>query len=246
MDSNGVATPRKVPPALSQLRLSQDGTDSLTDLELFELVLSFAVPQENAKKIALTLLAHFGSYTKAVRAPISELRRIKGLGEDGITILKLLLETMFRTLRSDAFKGPVISNLDSLIQYLTVLYKGEAKESLRCLFLDSRNKLIADEVIAVGTVNELTVYPREVIERALALHANALILAHNHPSSSPKPSELDVMATKGIKEAAASIGIVLHDHVIIAGTEWYSFRQDGTFWTLEDDTSWILDRNDQF
>lgn len=243
-DSNGVAKPRRLLPALSQLRLSRGGPDSLTDLEIFELVLSFAVPQENAKKIALTLLAHFGSYAKAVRAPISELERIKGLGEDGIIILKLVLETMLRSLRSDAFKGPVISNLDSLIQYLTVLYNGEVKESLRCLFLDSRNKLIADEVIAVGTVNELTVYPREVIERALALHANALILAHNHPSSSPKPSKRDVIATKGIKEAAESIGIVLHDHVIIAGTEWYSFRQDGTFWAPEEGTSWTVDKND--
>jgi len=208
------------------LRLSQGGPESLSDLELIELVLALAVPPATVKEIAFSLLAEFGSYARAIFAPSSELKRIEGLTEDGIVALRLVRETMVRTVRADVKDRPVLNNWEALLKYLRVLLAHEPKEKFHCLFLDSRNRLIADELMAEGTVNALMIYPREVMKRALALHATALILVHNHPSSGPKPTREDVLATQGIKDAGERIGIVIHDSIIIAGTEWYSFRED--------------------
>ena len=95
------------------------------------------------------------------------------------------------------------------------------------LFLDNRNRLIADEAQARGTVNQTPVYPREVVKRALELHATALILVHNHPSGDPTPSQEDVAMTREVRQAASALSIVLHDHVIIGNGRWVSFRSEG-------------------
>jgi DNA repair protein RadC len=100
-------------------------------------------------------------------------------------------------------------------------------EQFRILFLDSRNRLIADEVLSRGTVNHTPVYPREVMRRALALQASALILAHNHPSGDPAPSREDVAMTGEIVAAAQALSIMVHDHVIIGNGRWVSFRSEG-------------------
>jgi DNA repair protein RadC len=100
-------------------------------------------------------------------------------------------------------------------------------EQFRVLFLDNRNRLLADEAQQRGTVNHTPVYPREVAKRALELHATALILVHNHPSGDPTPSPDDIAMTQQIKAAAAALSIVLHDHIVIGNGQWLSFRKEG-------------------
>ncbi len=95
------------------------------------------------------------------------------------------------------------------------------------LFLDPKNRLIADEVQGRGTVNHIAVYAREVVKRALELHATALILVHNHPSGDPTPSQADRVMTADIADAAKLFGIVLHDHVIVGNGAMFSFRRSG-------------------
>src|ERR1700755_2500565 len=102
----------------------------------------------------------------------------------------------------------------------------ERTEQFRVLFLDGRNKLIADEVQGVGTVNHAPAYPREVVRRCLELHASAVILAHNHPSGETTPSRDDVAVTTAIVRAAAVMGIAVHDHIIIGHGAWLSFRAE--------------------
>jgi DNA repair protein RadC len=111
--------------------------------------------------------------------------------------------------------------------YLTAALAREKVEQFRVLFLDPKNRLIADEVQARGTVNHTPVYPREVIKRSLELHATALILVHNHPSGDPTPSRADIELTQEVKQAAAIMSITLHDHVIIGNGKWLSFRREG-------------------
>ena len=101
----------------------------------------------------------------------------------------------------------------------------ERTEHFRVLFLDSRNKLIADEVQGHGTINHAPAYPREVVRRCLELHASAVILAHNHPSGEPTPSREDVALTAEIVRAAAVMGITVHDHIIVGKGKWLSFRR---------------------
>lgn len=100
-------------------------------------------------------------------------------------------------------------------------------EELRALFLDRQNQLIADEVLSTGTVDYTPVYPREVMKRALTLSASAMIIVHNHPSGDPTPSKADIQMTKQLDEISKSLGIVLHDHLIIARGSEYSFKSEG-------------------
>jgi DNA repair protein RadC len=122
---------------------------------------------------------------------------------------------------------PVLNNWDRLLSYLTAALTRERVEQFRILFLDTRNRLIADEAQARGTVNHTPVYPREVVKRALELQATALILVHNHPSGDPTPSRADLEMTQEIKAAATSLGIVLHDHLVVGNGRHLSFRREG-------------------
>jgi DNA repair protein RadC len=121
---------------------------------------------------------------------------------------------------------PVFGTWDRLIDYLMAGMGHERTEQFRVLFLDTRNRLIADEVQGRGTVNHTPAYPREVVRRALELHATAVILAHNHPSGEVSPSREDIMLTKDIAKAAAALGIAVHDHIIIGRGKWLSFQAE--------------------
>jgi DNA repair protein RadC len=120
----------------------------------------------------------------------------------------------------------VLATWDRLTDYLTAVMGHERTEQFRVLFLDGRNKLLADEIQGVGTINHAPVYPREVVRRCLELHATAMILAHNHPSGEPTPSREDVAMTTQIVKAAATMGISVHDHIVIGRGKWVSFRAE--------------------
>jgi DNA repair protein RadC len=132
-----------------------------------------------------------------------------------------------RLAKAEVMDRPVLNNWDRLMDYLNAVMSREKIEQFRVLFLDNRNRLLADEAQARGTVNHTPVYPREVVRRALELHATALILVHNHPSGDPTPSREDVAMTGEARDAAAVLSIVLHDHVIVGNGRWTSFRREG-------------------
>ena len=121
---------------------------------------------------------------------------------------------------------PILNSWDELMAYLNMVMAREPVEQFRILFLDNRNYLLADELQVRGTVNHTPVYPREVVKRALELHATALILVRNHPSGNPKPSDEDIEMTQDIRHAASALAIVIHDHVIVRNGTWYSFRRE--------------------
>jgi DNA repair protein RadC len=132
-----------------------------------------------------------------------------------------------RLLQAEIIDQPILNNWDRLIAYLNAELARERVEQFHVLFLDNRNRLLADEAQARGTVNHTPVYPREVVKRALELHATALILVHNHPSGDPTPSREDLAMTQAIKAAASALSIVLHDHIVIGNGRSLSFRQEG-------------------
>ena len=208
-------------------RLLTAGPESLADHEMLEMILFLALPRRDTKPIARALLARFGSYTAAIAAPLQDLRGIEGLGEAGAAALKTVQAAALRLARAELVNRPLLANWDRLIEYLTAALARERVEQFRVLFLDNRNRLLADEMQARGTVNHTPVYPREVVKRALELQASALILVHNHPSGDPSPSREDVAMTLEVKEAAAALSLVLHDHLIIGNGRWLSFRREG-------------------
>lgn len=208
-------------------KLLEAGPEALLDHELLEMVLFLALPRRDTKPIARALLARFGSFANAIAAPLAELRQVEGLGEAGAAALKTVQAAATRLARSEVMNQPVLNSWDRLVGYLAVAIARERVEQFRILFLDSKNRLIADEAQARGTVNHTPVYPREVVRRALELQATALILVHNHPSGDPTPSRADIEMTAEIKAAAATIGIVVHDHLIIGNGRHLSLRREG-------------------
>jgi DNA repair protein RadC len=192
------------------------GGAGLADYELLELVLHMANPQRDTKALAKDLLARFGSISEVLGAPPARLAEVKGLGETSITHLKVMQAVAQRYGRDKVDKEkPILSSWTQLIDYCHNAMAYETVEQFRILFLDKKNRLIADEVQQVGTVDHTPVYPREVIRRTLEFSATALILVHNHPSGDPAPSAADVRMAKEIAEIAKPMGITVHDHIII-------------------------------
>jgi DNA repair protein RadC len=202
------------------------GPEALADHEMLEILL-FALPRRDTKPLARELLTRFGSFAGVISAPVQELAAVDGLGRAGVAALKSVHAASLRLLRAEVIGRPVLTNWTRLLEYLNAEMSRERVEQFRVLFLDNRNRLLADEAQQRGTVNHTPVYPREVAKRALELHATALILVHNHPSGDPTPSRDDIAMTGQIRAAAAALSIVLHDHIIVGNGRYLSFRSEG-------------------
>jgi DNA repair protein RadC len=202
----------------------EGGAAAMPEYELLELILFRAIPRHDVKPLARLLLDTFGDINRVVTAPAARLAAIPGVGEAVIQELKLIEAVAQRMARSRVMHRPVLSSWDALLDYCHTAMAHRETEQFRILFLDRKNVLIADEEQSQGTVDHVPVYPREVVKRALELNASALILVHNHPSGDPTPSEADIAMTAQIQEAAAVLGITLHDHLIVGKSREVSFR----------------------
>jgi DNA repair protein RadC len=196
-------------------RFRDAGANALSDYEMLEMVLFRALPRRDVKPLAKSLIGKFGSFAEAVHAPEARLREVSGLGEAAIIELKLIAAAASRVAKGELKQRTVLSSWAAVLDYCRTAMAFADKEQFRILFLDKRNQLISDEVQQIGTVDHTPVYPREVIKRALELSATALILAHNHPSGDPTPSQADIQMTKAIIDVAGPLGISVHDHIIV-------------------------------
>ncbi len=197
-------------------RFNKVGGEAFTDTELLEAVLHLAIPRKDTKNLSKLLLRRFGSFSGVLSAPRERLMEFDHMGEMTITNLKVIQSAAQRFAKDQVDREqPILNSWSALLDYCRSVMAFEDKEQFRILFLDKKNKLIADEVQQVGTVDHTPVYPREVIKRTLELSASALILVHNHPSGDPTPSAADVQMTKQINDIARPLGITVHDHIII-------------------------------
>lgn len=196
-------------------RFQEAGEDAVADYEMLELLLYRSIRRADTKPIAKALLARFGSLAGVLGAPWHLLCEVPGVGSSVALDLKIVAATSKRALKSEIRKREVLSSWKQVIDYCHAAMAHETREQFRILFLDKKNVLIADEVQQTGTVDHTPVYPREVVRRALELSATAIILVHNHPSGDPTPSRADIEMTHRIAEAGQSLGITIHDHIII-------------------------------
>ena len=208
-------------------RFAQGGIEALADYELLELYLYNSIPRRDIKPLAKTLIEKFGNFSDVITAPIDQLVEIKGISEKTANDLKLIQAAAVKLGQESVTGRPVLSSWSALLDYCRSAMQFEKKEQFRVLFLDRKNRLIIDEVLAKGTIDRAPVYPREIIKRALAHEASAIILAHNHPSGDPTPSQSDIDMTKQIVEAAKTIGVTVHDHLIIGRENTASFKSLG-------------------
>ena len=217
-------------------RAREGGLASLPDYELLELFLFRSQPQGDVKPIAKALLDRFGSLSGVLAASVEDMRtvkavdikgRTKAIGQETALDLCALQEVARRVSLEEVTKRPVISSWTALLSYVRIALQHEPREQFRVLYLDHKNQLIRDETQNRGTVDHAPVYPREVVRRGLELNSKAMIIVHNHPSGDPTPSRADIEMTKQVIEAAKSLEIQVHDHLIVGRHGVTSFKQLG-------------------
>lgn len=208
-------------------RFREGGAQALPDYEMLELVLFRAIPRQDVKPLARTLIDRFGDFNRVITASCQQLKDVKGVGDAVVTELKIVEAAAQRLARARVMQRHVISSWDAVVDYCHTTMAHRDTEQFRVLFLDRKNALIADEEQARGTIDHVPVYPREIVKRALELNAAALILVHNHPSGDPTPSQSDIDMTTQVHSACDALGLSLHDHLIIGKATEFSFRAKG-------------------
>jgi DNA repair protein RadC len=207
-------------------RLLEAGGDGFHDYELVEYLLSLTIPRVDTKPLAKRLLDDFGGIGPLLGASADTLRR-ESLTDPTIAALKIAEATALRLLEARVERRPVLSSWEALGDYLHAQMAHRRTEEVRILFLNARNMLIANEALWQGSVDEASVHVREVIARAIALGATALIIVHNHPSGDPTPSTQDIRLTRDLVEAGRHMKVTVHDHVIVGAQGRTSMRAMG-------------------
>jgi DNA repair protein RadC len=207
-------------------RLFEGGGKALLDHELVEYLLALAIPRRDTKDQAKALIARFGGIGPLLAASAETLER-EGLSESVVGALKIAEATALRLLETRVDGQPVLSSWDALGDYLHAAMAHSRTEQVRVLFLNAKNMLIANEAMWDGSVDEASVHVREVIARAIALGATAIIIVHNHPSGDPSPSSQDIRLTRDLVEAGRHMKVAVHDHVIVGATGRTSMRAMG-------------------
>jgi DNA repair protein RadC len=197
---------------------------ALPDYEVLELLLFRTIPRGDVKPLAKALLTRFGGLAAVLAASPEALKTVRGVGEAVAQDLALVQEAAVRIGREKASRRTVISSWSALLDYVRLALANAPREQFRVLFLDKKNQLILDEVMNEGTVDHAPVYPREVMRRALEVSAASLILVHNHPSGDPTPSAADAEMTRQIVNAARTLNITVHDHLVVGRDGVASFK----------------------
>ena len=199
-------------------RLLAQGAAALSDAELLALFLRVGVKGQSAVDLARTLIGHFGSLNRLFAASLAEFSAIPGMGPAKYAQLQAVLEMSRRALAEAMKQDSLLNTPDTVRDYLRLHLAGLRHEVFFALWLDAQNRLIAAEELFRGTLTQASVYPREVVKKALAHNAAAVVLAHNHPSGIAEPSAADSRLTRELKQALALIDVRVLDHFIVAGT----------------------------
>ncbi|HIC37524.1 MAG TPA: JAB domain-containing protein [Candidatus Marinimicrobia bacterium] len=205
----------------------KNGLDGFLDYEIIELLLTLGTPRKDCKQSAKDALKKFGSLKAVLEAEPAELKEIKGIGDNNVFGLKIAQSVSRRYLADRIIDQDFIRSADEVIDYLKHNLRDKSREVFLVIYLNGRNQILKMEELFQGTLTTSAVYPREVVKRALVNDAAALVFVHNHPSGNPNPSKDDLTITKKLKEAAQAIDVSVHDHLIIAGNDVYSFADHG-------------------
>lgn len=208
-------------------RLLTSGPAVLSEAELLATVLGTGTPRTDAVTLARDALARAGGLRPLLEMPLIEFARLPGLGQARYVQLQAALELSRRYLRESLQRAGPLTDPGAARQFLSAEFKGLAREVFACLFLDTRHQVIAFEVLFQGTLDAATVHPREVVRRALALNAGAVILAHNHPSGIAEPSQADRLLTRRLCDALGLVDIRVLDHLVVGDGATTSFAERG-------------------
>lgn len=214
-------------------RLLQLGPQALTEAELVAILLRVGYQGTNAVELGRQIIKHFGTLRAMTEAPLSALQEIKGLGGAKAAQLAAALEIARRAALPDTREKIVLRKPQAVVDYLTSRLRGLPDEHFRGLYLNRQSVLLADILLAKGTVDQARPNVRDIVVKALQMNASALILGHNHPSGAAEASESDRMFTADLLAALRLIGVSLLDHIIVAGNSALSFVDAGIMAELD-------------
>lgn len=208
-------------------KLLQRGPQSLSDAELLAIFLRTGTHGMNVLALADLLLRDFGSLRALFCASKEQFCRHKGLGEAKFVQLQAVLEMTQRYLAETLKRGDALTSPQQTKLYLSSVLRDRQREAFYILFLDNQHRVIRDEILFEGTIDAASVYPREVVKRALHHNAAAVILAHNHPSGVAEPSQADLRITDRLRDALGLVEIRVLDHFVVGDGEVVSFAERG-------------------
>jgi DNA repair protein RadC len=206
-------------------RFRKNGTEGMHDYEVLELLLTYAIPRKDVKPIAKDLLKRFGSLSGVLDAGQKELEEVANIGPISSTLIRLVKETCGIYLAEKMKNKDVLSSPQAVLDFARVKLAGLPHEAFMIIFLNTKNKVLDYKVLQEGTVDRAVIYPRRMIEEALARHAAAIILIHNHPSGDAGPSPEDKQLTRSLVEAARTIDLRVLDHIIVGKEGYCSFLE---------------------
>ncbi len=208
-------------------RLIKLGAAALSDAELLAVFLRVGVKGKSAVELGHEMLSHFGSLQGLFSAPMGSFSLIHGLGPAKYAQLQAVLELANRALAEQLKENCTLNSPQAVKHYLQLLIGNKSFETFVVLFLDVKNRLIQSEELFRGSLTRASVYPREIVKRALHHNCAAVILAHNHPSGNTKPSSSDIELTNELNKALSLVDIKVLDHIVVAGNRAHSFAEHG-------------------
>lgn len=206
-------------------RFARGGLESFAPHEVLELLLMYAIPRRNVNPDAHRLLKHFGSVSAVFDATPEALRKVPGIGEAAATLLSLVRAAGRYAEHETQTENTLITNHMQAKEYCRHLFSGIAEEVLYVICLDARGRVIRAVDAIHGTIDEIPIYPRTIMEVAFRHSAHSVVLAHNHPSGVAEPSEADILTTDSLRVVLAGVDIALNDHIVYADGQCVSIKQ---------------------
>jgi len=208
-------------------KLIQQGVGVLSDAELLAIFLRVGVVGKSAVDLARDLLQQFGSLNGIFSATLAQISQVHGMGESKYCQLQAIFEMSQRALAEQMQSRDVLSSPKQVRDYLMLKLGALPREVFMVMMVDAQNRVLALETLFEGTLTQTSVYPREVVKRALHHNAASVIFAHNHPSGVAEPSKADEVLTQSLKQALALVDIRVLDHFVVAGNSTLSFVERG-------------------
>lgn len=210
-------------------RFAREGLEHFQPHQILEMILFYSTPRGDTNVIAHDLLKKFGSLSNVLEANPIDLMTVEGIGENSASFLSMLPSITQRYFADKWGEKPVLDSSAKAGEYMVSLFIGYTYEIFYIICMDAQNKVNFSQIVQEGTINEAAIYPREIVDIVLRHQAHSVILAHNHPGGSLKPSTADIDVTHKIRKALEPISIQVIDHIIVAGSQYFSFAEKGLF-----------------
>jgi DNA repair protein RadC len=206
-------------------RFREHNLDNFQDYEALELLLLYVARQQDMKPVAKQLTEKFGSFSAVLDAPTEELKNIEGVGEGAVTLIHFVKQAAARYLEQRSHHSVTQQDLSEVISACRLKMGALQNEQFKVISLNASFVIVGEDIVAEGTIDQATVYPRKVVELAIKHGATTFIFVHNHPSGDVNPSEMDKLITRSLVLAARTVGVSVYEHIIVSSNGYFSFRE---------------------